>query len=338
MDILPETTFVNSAETEAERIVYTSAQIIHGFYFKNKFAVLPQLPFLSASVVVLPDLPYSDINDYWNRVTNYNVDTLKLSSDYSLIDSVKEIVRFEKSDVLAKRRDEWSTLFPKIWDYVTTLYREQSSRIDSIEVRITRYGTKVSWGLFSGDNPQTFVCYLREDVPVDYLVEALFTAMVRFGSNNLDETWHDTEAYVDYLLSSTDISQLLPNFKPTLLNHAERFVQYQQRSNKYLASHDLRFADPNICIDGKKIIIDGNDHSAHFSPKERKIVRKLISSSNSIVTYDELFEDLWGSRVDNYSLWALSRLMSRVRHKLSELGFSSKSIQSVYGKGYIYSE
>lgn len=66
--------------------------------------------------------------------------------------------------------------------------------------------------------------------------------------------------------------------------------------------------------------------------KERLLLTKLIARRGEIVTYDELAESVWGENAE-FSLWALSRLLGRVRGKVREAGVG-ESVESVRGVGY----
>lgn len=58
----------------------------------------------------------------------------------------------------------------------------------------------------------------------------------------------------------------------------------------------------------------------------------LLSHKGSVVTYDQLGDEVWGVDAE-YSLWALSRLVGRVKTKLRREGYGDL-IENVRSVGY----
>lgn len=70
----------------------------------------------------------------------------------------------------------------------------------------------------------------------------------------------------------------------------------------------------------------------YLGKKERLILHCMLSARGETVSYDRLGDEVWGK--DNvFSLWALSRLVGRVKSKLRARGYG-EMIMSVRGVGY----
>lgn len=86
-----------------------------------------------------------------------------------------------------------------------------------------------------------------------------------------------------------------------------------------------------------RIYINSVNIDNHFSQKERRIFKALLSKKNRIVTRDELAKAIWPINTDNfYSDWAVDRIISRLREKIKLLGFSKEVIKTERNKGYIF--
>jgi DNA-binding winged helix-turn-helix (wHTH) protein len=57
--------------------------------------------------------------------------------------------------------------------------------------------------------------------------------------------------------------------------------------------------------------------------------------NGEVVSHDEIAKALWGGKAEEkFSLWAITKLVQKIRAKLMSLGISSNLIYTVYGKGY----
>ena len=72
-----------------------------------------------------------------------------------------------------------------------------------------------------------------------------------------------------------------------------------------------------------------------LTQNEYKTLTLLYNNKKSLVDRDTLAKTIWGSvYLDKYSNWAIDKTISRIRKKLSTLGFNKEMIQIVKGKGY----
>lgn len=73
-----------------------------------------------------------------------------------------------------------------------------------------------------------------------------------------------------------------------------------------------------------------------FSKQEYSILKLLVSHSPTVVTRETIASVLWGPSWDeHYSSWAIDKLISKIRHKITRLGISP-NLSTHKGAGYSY--
>ena len=72
----------------------------------------------------------------------------------------------------------------------------------------------------------------------------------------------------------------------------------------------------------------------NLSPTEKIILRLLIQKAGGVVTFDEFGNELFGDEND-FSLYAISKNIERLRNKLEANGISGSYIQTLRSKGYV---
>ncbi len=91
-----------------------------------------------------------------------------------------------------------------------------------------------------------------------------------------------------------------------------------------------------IVIKESMITYRNQDISHHFSRGERRVLLALSEHEGTPVSRPILGETFWGKETQKeYSDWALDKLMSRLRKKLSQLKLPV-TITTLRGKGYVY--
>jgi len=72
----------------------------------------------------------------------------------------------------------------------------------------------------------------------------------------------------------------------------------------------------------------------NLSAKEKIVLRLLIQKSGKVVTFDELGEAIF-SKESDFSLYAITKTIERLRNKLEQNKISGSYIQTLRGYGYI---
>ncbi|HIU77562.1 MAG TPA: response regulator transcription factor, partial [Candidatus Pelethocola excrementipullorum] len=112
-----------------------------------------------------------------------------------------------------------------------------------------------------------------------------------------------------------------------LLLRIERIINRMKGINSnYLSYHNLKLNLYNY-------IIECEDNSVELSKNEMKIFSCLLKHQGTIVTREEIMDELWGSEefIDDNTLTVN---ITRIRRKLKELGYEDV-IQTRRGQGYI---
>lgn len=85
----------------------------------------------------------------------------------------------------------------------------------------------------------------------------------------------------------------------------------------------------------RRIVLRGIPLDGNFSQKELVVLKAILKESNQVISRDQI-ANLLGGNQNLPTNWAIDKLVSRIRKKLSVLDINPKIITSVYGKGYIY--
>ncbi len=76
---------------------------------------------------------------------------------------------------------------------------------------------------------------------------------------------------------------------------------------------------------------------SHFSPKEKRAFKVLLNKKDQIVSRDEMAHAIWPiDTEEQYSDWAVDRIIARLREKIERLGFSKDVIKTLRKKGYMF--
>jgi len=76
-----------------------------------------------------------------------------------------------------------------------------------------------------------------------------------------------------------------------------------------------------------------------FNPQETRLLKALLVKQGYMLTVDQLGEIIWGkNNSEKFSLWAINKLISRVRTKFTQYGLPKKLIQTIPKQGYMLLE
>lgn len=92
----------------------------------------------------------------------------------------------------------------------------------------------------------------------------------------------------------------------------------------------------SIEINEKQLLLNNVNVDSNFSKKEKRALKILIENKGRIVSRDQLGKALWPINTEeDYSDWAVDRIISRARTKLSKLGLPKTIIKTLRNQGYI---
>lgn len=89
-----------------------------------------------------------------------------------------------------------------------------------------------------------------------------------------------------------------------------------------------------LSLISRDIYLNGVNISLMFSFRERALLRAFLLRKNEIISRDEIGAYLWNSK--DFTDWAVDQAMRRIRLKLIKVGMKNKVINSVRGRGYVF--
>jgi hypothetical protein len=205
-----------------------------------------------------------------------------------------------------------------------------------LTIHPTYFGAGGSFSLL--DDSRLMTIFLRVDQGIRGLAECFLTSILRPPSyRDLRADWGQTEFLVDWLISTTSLTELLPPdpswsgtiaatqgpVSPTIKKLSADFLRQigaptPNHQTFTLNDHQILF---------NKQVIPG------LSARETTLLTKLIEKSPSPVTYDEIGCILFNCD-EKFSLAAISKAIECLRRKLSERGISPSYLATASGVGY----
>ncbi len=322
-----------SPVTEAHRLLHAVQGISTGFYRLNNFIVLPFPSKEAPNTVIIPDLPYVSINRFWDRVKKINADTIPINIPKRLEKQTLALIqKISFSPPPTDIRKIWAEYQIPIMNLIYQILPPKKNAVKNLYIWQTNFGTSCSFSW--GKNSANIYIWLRKDATITNIVEALLTSLTRFDVfHELEFNWSESEAIVDWLLTYSPIAEYLKKIDPdytrgiTLKNtRANQFGTLIQKSQVFLARIGVTVPDQNQ--------IKNIDTSA-FSLREKQLLNLLITRSPQLVTIDEIANLIFGSQSENFSLYAISKSVQRLRDRLEDHGISGSFIQTKRGEGYL---
>lgn len=93
---------------------------------------------------------------------------------------------------------------------------------------------------------------------------------------------------------------------------------------------EIRLVEGSLYVGTKNVMNE-------MSESECKILVYLVKNTQTVVNREKIGQILWGEKpVKKYSDWAIDRVMSRLRHKMKQIGISPNLLRTVKRRGYIF--
>lgn len=320
-----------SLETESLRILHAARQTAVGFYKTNHFIVLPKSITPFTGTVYLPELPYLSIPRFWDLVRKINVDTMPITAPKTLVEAVKKLLVLPSEPSLNKLKNLWDIHQNEIINCIYELIPSKKDSVTEIIILPTSFGTGCSFNLHQETGP--VYIWLREGATIYSIVEAILTSLTRLDIyNTLGGVWAESEIITDWLIAFSPLAKLLhtidpvSKFEPTMKTaRAIQKAKLLQESENYMR----KIGAPSIDNSAIKQI----DISS-FSAREKELFNLLLTKSPALVTMDEIGEKLF-TNPNDFSLYAISKSIQRLRDRLEQNGISGSFIQTKRGEGYL---
>ncbi len=318
-----KTTWKYSNETESLRLLHGAHQIGVGFYKINGFIPFPYSKSIASdNFVSFPELNYLSIPRFWEQVKRIDVSTLPIKAPAKLVEQTAKLLTSANltKPEFSKLQKEWEKRQEKILAEIFKLIPDKAGQVSEIIIMPTAFGTGCSFNQHRkpGD---PIIIWIRHDKGVAEIVEAIITSLTRADIyEKLGGLWQESEIIVDWLMKFSPLAKLLPQAPTTI--KATRTVQ-----NATLLTESEKF----MRRIGAPIISLSQVNTSLFSESEKELFELLRSKSPNVVTFDEISK----TDPDNFSLYAVSKSIQRLRDKLEKSGVSGSYIQTKRGKGYL---
>lgn len=330
-----------SIESESNRLIHCAHQIVVGFYKTNNFIVLPINPSVNNThIVSFPNYPYTKIPRFWEKVKKVDVNDLPVIIDKDLLSAVSKTIESKiKVPEFEKTKSLWSKAEKNIISEIYKILPSKKGQIKKIEIYPTSFGTNCSFNWISKKGK--IIIFLREDQGIYAITEAIITSLTRNDIYmRLEGLWQESEIITDFLVTETSIAKVLQkyerheNYVPTLKGtRIKEQAKLFQESNEYCQKIGIpNFKNP-FGYDGMipKIF---NRPTENLTNTEKAVLLTLIKKQNTVIDIEEIGNIMFESE-DNFSLYAISKMIQRLRDKLEVNGISGSYIQTLRGRGYL---
>jgi len=106
------------------------------------------------------------------------------------------------------------------------------------------------------------------------------------------------------------------------------------KSREFLKSMGFDQSQDLLLID-RKLVVHGVKTNIELTQQEAKLLNLLLLNRNHAIDYFYIGDILWPNNPDKFSLWAIAKLVQKIRYKLYKAGFDDKKLMNVKGKGYM---
>lgn len=340
--VMNVSTWESSEKTEAERLVLTAHQISIGFYKNNNFIVLPYNPSIDkAHIVTFPDLKYTKIARFWEQSKKVDINNRLIADNQYLVSSVLSIIQEAKLKKInfESIKKLWTKVQNQVLSEIYKVLPSKKNVIKKIIIFPTAFGTNCSFSWI--DQKGLILIYLREDQGIHAITEAIITSLTRVDVyKKLEGLWQESEIITDFLITETSIAKVLQKYEkaemyiPTL-----KGVRIKEQA-KLLAESDEFYKKLGIPSFEKPFSYNGlvpelfGKPVENLTETEKKVLLSLIRNSNVVTEVDDIGGVMFKSE-DDFSLYAISKTIQRLRDKLEANGISGSYIQTLRGKGYV---
>lgn len=322
-----------SLENEAMKVVHDAHYVVTGFSKINNFVVLPYGDLdASSSVDWFPDIPVAKIPRFWERAKHVDVYQIPIKTDEKLIREVLELLK--EVNLNEPRVNELKKLWEKAeHDVVTSIENYvfgKTGNIKSITIYPTHFGNRTSFAA-PKEFPAEFKIFVREDADLYTIGEAILTCATRRKmEEELSASWRESEVFVDWNLLHGPVGETLKRFQP----NAPAVLTLEQISDVQKARVIKKSDEFYRKLGVPKLEKIFNDKILNLSGQSQKIFELLKQHQNEVVSVDDLGAVLFDNEED-FSLYAISKAIERLRNKLEENGISGTYIQAFRGQGYM---
>lgn len=316
-----------SSEHEKLRVAYHCAILTSGFYQRRGQLIVPKvIPKYSTQCVVMPECVKELPESFWHEAVVAGK-TMPVGMTDIMRQAVAKLpLATATHEQLVEIEHSWREREQRYWALLQSLWPDRVQWIGSLEVRLTRYASKVSYYFLERKQSQRLVVHLRDDAGVADLARIIIMALLWPEREVMNLSLTRRMAIADYLMSMKPMQDLFGHMAPSLV------IQNIPATLKRASSAYLDMLGVPVTPDLMDILI----HNRHvFGEKEWSILLKLVESEGELMSYDEIATILWGDG-EFRSFWAINKLVQRIKVKIRKIGVDHARLHVVRGKGCVW--
>lgn len=312
-----------SKTTESKRILFTYNHIINNFYNSNNFIILPSSSKVPTELITR------------TVIFNPNEETLKIlkSNHKDFLDRLLE----ENYDLPAKTIS--SEILNHAKEYINEIEKILSYKLvnkyKSVDIVVTKIGTIGSSFYAGEENLDNNTIYIREDcINENNLFELITHIYLNDPEIKEKYSWTQRMAIKEFVRTYTSLNKYYTKENNIFndLKDSYNDGKYKLESNEFLQKLQLLNTSNFEILDYD---IKCNNTLLNLGIKEYKVLKLLVEQKGNIVSYEKIFDINNVNNSENYSLFAISKIIERIRTKISKVGIYGDQIRNIKGKGYI---
>ena len=238
-------------------------------------------------------------------------------------------------DKADKLKSSWLAIQDRFFDYFEDIFGTCDKDIN-LNVYVSAFGgDTVFFAPIASKNTLHIDLLVRDDKSIaeiaEGFIESYFWKIVKDNQNS----WGEQEAIFDFMMKNTKLKKLFPAFNETLKNTRaiKDNANVLKNSQNFLNQIGFKYEE-EIKILGNEIYIFDKLPQHYFTPSETKILKFLFDKKNKICSYFDIAGEIWDDP-DDFSIWAISRMIYKIRNKLKQNGIDPNKLKTYRGKGFV---
>lgn len=300
--------------------------VVNGFYQTQRFYILPYLPEKFYTRVTF--LPY--IPKYMKNIGEYSKYSCRKKLPKEISEIIWEGLQEYRNSIDLKYQRFLKKLELVDDNFISIIERITDKKIDQ-EIRIC---PKICGTLSSYENniPEVIEIYPRYDISEDDIYRIILHAIVHsLFFNDIRNVERDQLHMISAKTAEIAKNPLLDKYlgksktMPEILqeNSCARLIKDSKNYCKKLGYPIKSYIESHKQING-------------LTQEEEVIFKLLFQNKNNIITFDTIAEELWSEdNIDKYSLYAIAKLIERLRKKLAENNINENLIHTQRSQGYV---
>jgi hypothetical protein len=328
-------------ESEGQCLAFNAKCLSEGYYRKGDFLILPYRVVFPYYNVYFPDFPYT--SNFWSRIKNSSNEDFGYPYHKDVLSELNKYINLPKDSDLKTEKNitQWKIYEERFLVGLTKIFSQKTilSKITSIEITVTRFGTPSSYYLYNQKGKHKIICSHRLDYHPAFIAKtillALYTLSIRENSEIGEIHWFEKQAFVDFTLNNTILKDIFPPDIFKSKNSTPNLENYIKDSYNFL--NKLGFIGQKaITLKDGLIYISNVDTDHLFTPCEKLLLQELLTKQGRIVSFESAAKVVWADKLDErFSLYALAKIVENLRKKLYSAGINNNILKTVRKKGYL---